>query len=53
MSDQDTTTDQSTEIDPSDTRRAVAAAAIGNATEWYDFGIFSYLTATLAMVFYP
>jgi MHS family proline/betaine transporter-like MFS transporter len=37
----------------SDTRRAVAAAAIGNATEWYDFGIFSYLTTILAKVFFP
>ena len=40
-------------VDPSDIRRAVAAAAVGNATEWYDFGIFSYLTVVLAKVFYP
>jgi MHS family proline/betaine transporter-like MFS transporter len=40
-------------VSASDTRRAVAAAALGNATEWYDFGIFSYLTMTLEKVFYP
>lgn len=27
-------------------RRAVAAAAIGNVTEWYDFGVYSYLAAS-------
>jgi MHS family proline/betaine transporter-like MFS transporter len=44
---------QDTGVGASDTRRAVAAAAMGNATEWYDFGIFSYLTMTLEKVFYP
>jgi len=41
------------QVSSSDIRRAVAAAAVGNATEWYDFGIFSYLTVVLAKVFYP
>lgn len=45
--------DRPAEADPADVKRAVAAAAIGNATEWYDFGIFSYLTVVLASVFYP
>ncbi|MEV2274798.1 MFS transporter [Nocardiopsis sp. NPDC049922] len=35
------------------TRRAVAASAIGNATEWYDFGVYSYLAVTIGAVFYP
>jgi MHS family proline/betaine transporter-like MFS transporter len=35
------------------TRKAVAAAAIGNATEWYDFGVYSYLAVTIGLVFYP
>jgi MHS family proline/betaine transporter-like MFS transporter len=51
-----TTTDEDpgrAEVEASDTRRAVAAAAIGNATEWYDFGIFSYLVTVLGKVFYP
>ncbi len=34
-------------------RRAVKAAALGNAMEWFDFGIYSYLAATLGKVFFP
>ncbi|ARC56459.1 Proline/betaine transporter [Frondihabitans sp. 762G35] len=34
-------------------KRAVAAAALGNGMEWFDFGVFAYLTTTLARVFYP
>ncbi|MFC7329738.1 MFS transporter [Marinactinospora rubrisoli] len=39
--------------DPGMVRRAVGAAAIGNATEWFDFGVYSYLAATIGKVFYP
>ncbi|NYI94733.1 MHS family proline/betaine transporter-like MFS transporter [Streptomonospora nanhaiensis] len=35
------------------TRRAVFAAALGNATEWYDFGVYSYLAVVIGAVFYP
>lgn len=35
------------------TRKAVAAAAIGNATEWYDSGVYSYLAVTIGSVFSP
>jgi MHS family proline/betaine transporter-like MFS transporter len=28
-------------------RRATKAAALGNAMEWYDFGIYSYLASTI------
>ncbi|GAA2423964.1 glycine betaine/L-proline transporter ProP [Streptomyces macrosporus] len=34
-------------------RRAVKAAALGNAMEWYDFGIYAYLAVTLGEVFFP
>ncbi|WP_433869198.1 MFS transporter [Saccharopolyspora sp. CA-218241] len=35
-------------------RRAVAAAAVGNVAEWYDFGIYSYLAAVvLERVLFP
>ncbi|MBJ7005427.1 glycine betaine/L-proline transporter ProP [Streptomyces griseofuscus] len=34
-------------------KRATKAAALGNAMEWYDFGIYSYLAATLGKVFFP
>ncbi|MFF4283608.1 MFS transporter [Streptomyces kronopolitis] len=34
-------------------RRAVKAAAFGNAMEWFDFCIYSYMAATLGHVFFP
>ncbi len=42
-----------TVVDPSLVRRAVAAAAIGNVTEWFDFGVFAYMATTIGKVFYP
>ncbi|MDT0377851.1 MFS transporter [Streptomyces sp. DSM 42041] len=33
-------------------KRAVKAAALGNAMEWFDFGIYAYLAVTLGKVFY-
>ncbi|WP_407562318.1 MFS transporter [Streptomyces sp. 184] len=33
-------------------RRAVRAAALGNAMEWFDYGIYAYLAVTLGNVFY-
>lgn len=33
-------------------RRAVAAAAIGNVTEWYDFGVYAYLVPVITHVFF-
>jgi MHS family proline/betaine transporter-like MFS transporter len=41
-----------TVIDEKVIRRAVGAAAIGNVTEWYDFGVYSYLTTTISKVFF-
>lgn len=40
-------------VEPGTVRRAVAAAAIGNVTEWYDFGVYAYIAATIGEVFYP
>ncbi|MGE0215840.1 MFS transporter [Mycolicibacterium sp.] len=34
-------------------RRAVAAAAVGNAIEWYDYTIYGYLAVILGAVFFP
>ncbi|MDI2031373.1 MFS transporter [Saccharopolyspora sp. TS4A08] len=42
-----------TVVDPSLVRRAVAAAAVGNVTEWFDFGVFAYMATTIGKVFYP
>ncbi|HVE07555.1 MAG TPA: MFS transporter [Paraburkholderia sp.] len=33
--------------------RAVTAAVIGNALEWYDFTVFGFMTATVADLFFP
>ncbi|MET8025116.1 glycine betaine/L-proline transporter ProP [Streptomyces avermitilis] len=34
-------------------KRAVKAASLGNAMEWFDFGIYSYLAVTIGHVFFP
>ncbi|MGW2796088.1 MFS transporter [Streptomyces sp. NPDC001269] len=42
-----------TVTDPALVRRAVEAAALGNAMEWFDFGVYSYIAVTLGKVFFP
>jgi MHS family proline/betaine transporter-like MFS transporter len=42
-----------TVTDESAVRRAVKAASLGNAMEWFDFGIYSYLAVTIGKVFFP
>ncbi|MEW1796878.1 MULTISPECIES: glycine betaine/L-proline transporter ProP [Streptomyces] len=42
-----------TVTDEAAVRRAVKAAALGNAMEWFDFGIYSYLALTIGRVFFP
>ena len=39
-------------VDESTLRRAIAACAIGNATEWFD-ATYGFLAATLGAVFFP
>ncbi|HET8601985.1 MAG TPA: MFS transporter [Segeticoccus sp.] len=34
-------------------RRAVGAAAIGNATEWYDYGVYAYVATEIGKNFFP
>jgi MHS family proline/betaine transporter-like MFS transporter len=34
-------------------RKAVMAAAMGNALEWFDFGVYSYVAVTIGEVFFP
>jgi MHS family proline/betaine transporter-like MFS transporter len=36
-----------------DTRRVVAAGAIGNVLEWYDFAIYGYFAASIGRTFFP
>lgn len=42
-----------TVVDPDVAKRAVVATALGNAMEWFDFGIYSYLAVTIGKVFFP
>jgi MHS family proline/betaine transporter-like MFS transporter len=41
------------EIDQSTVRRAVAASAMGNATEWYDYGVYAYVAVEIGKNFFP
>lgn len=41
-----------TVTDPKVVKRAVAAATVGNITEWYDFGVYGYFILTLQKVFF-
>jgi MHS family proline/betaine transporter-like MFS transporter len=40
-------------VDQGMLKRAVGAAALGNAMEWFDFGVYGYLAVTLGHVFFP
>lgn len=42
-----------TVVDQPMLKRAITAAALGNTMEWFDFGVYGYLAATLGKVFYP
>ncbi|MFF8829800.1 glycine betaine/L-proline transporter ProP [Streptomyces sp. NPDC015131] len=42
-----------TVTDQAAVKRAVKAASLGNAMEWFDFGIYSYLAVTIGHVFFP
>ncbi|HEY6932337.1 MAG TPA: MFS transporter [Marmoricola sp.] len=49
---QDWTADDVVVTEPSVIRRAIGAAAIGNITEWYDFGVYAYFETTIRKVFF-
>ncbi|UUV32839.1 MFS transporter [Amycolatopsis roodepoortensis] len=38
---------------PSSTRRAIAAATIGNALEWFDLGVYALMAAYIGKTFFP
>ncbi|GAB3000480.1 MFS transporter [Amycolatopsis acidiphila] len=46
---------QESEIDPRTVKRAVIASAMGNATEWYDYGVFTSgaIATSIGTVFFP
>lgn len=37
----------------SDSRKAVAAAVVGNILEWYDFAVYAFVAAIIAKKFFP
>ena len=41
------------EIAPAELHRAVAASAIGNATEWFDYGIYAYGVTYISAALFP
>lgn len=45
--------DHVTVVEKGPLRRAISGATMGNLMEWYDFGIYGYLTATMTKVFQP
>ncbi|HLL87609.1 MAG TPA: MFS transporter, partial [Thermoleophilaceae bacterium] len=49
----DLTSDEVTVVESRALKRTVAAAAIGNAVEWFDYGVYGFLVVTLAQVFFP
>ncbi len=40
-------------IDQGSLRRVVAASAMGNAIEWFDYGVYGYLAASVGNAFFP
>ncbi|WP_079529064.1 MFS transporter [Halobacillus hunanensis] len=45
--------DDITVVDTKVVKKSVFATAIGNAMEWFDFGIYSYLAVILGALFFP
>lgn len=41
------------EVSPSVLRRAIGASAIGNAVEWFDYGVYAYMTVHIAAALFP
>jgi len=41
------------DVPPSVLRRAIGASAIGNAVEWFDYGVYAYLTTHIAASLFP
>ena len=46
------TEDEVMVTEPSVIKRAIGAAAVGNITEWYDFGVYAYFEPTIKKVFF-
>ena len=40
-------------VDQATLRRAIAASALGNATEWFDYGIYAYGVTYISAALFP
>ncbi len=40
-------------IDDGKLKKAITAASLGNAMEWFDFGVYGFLAYVLGQVFFP
>ena len=40
-------------IDDSKLKKAITAASLGNAMEWFDFGVYGFVAYALGKVFFP
>jgi MFS transporter, MHS family, proline/betaine transporter len=40
-------------VDKKTIKRAITASAMGNATEWFDYGVYAYATVYIAANFFP
>lgn len=40
-------------IDDGKLRKAITAASLGNAMEWFDFGVYGFVAYALGKVFFP
>lgn len=45
--------DDITVIDNKTLKKAISAAAVGNAVEWFDFGVYGFVAFALGKVFFP
>lgn len=41
------------EVDPKSLHRVVAGSAMGNAIEWFDYGVYGYLATSVGDAFFP
>lgn len=41
------------EVPPNVLRKAIGASAIGNATEWFDYGVYTYMTVHISKSLFP
>ncbi|AXB43137.1 MFS transporter [Amycolatopsis albispora] len=53
VSQQDGSAGPVAEPDKKTLRKAIAASAIGNATEWFDYGVYAYTASYIADAFFP